>query len=118
MIKFTINGLPKLPNQLLRKHWSVIMKEGRRWRAFTRLAVGYQIPPKPFALVKVTLTRHSVRQPDFDGLVGSFKYVLDGLVKAGVMVDDKASVIVESKYAWQKSKLIDQRIEITVEKVS
>lgn len=58
-----------------------------------------------------------MRAPDYDGLVGSFKYVVDGLVKAGVIVDDKTSVIGDSKYNWVKSKKIDQRIEVEIEPI-
>lgn len=35
-----------------------------------------------------------------DGLVSGFKHVIDGLVVAGVIVDDKPSVIGQSQYRW------------------
>lgn len=114
MIKFTINQLPKMPNQLLRKHWTVISREGKKWNTIVYLVASQFRPKKPFPKVALTLTRFSTREPDRDGLAGSFKYVVDGLVKAGIIVDDKPSIVVECGYFWQQAKQKEQRIEVIV----
>lgn len=72
----------------------------------------YQGPPLEKA--KLKLTRLSTRQPDFDNLALSFKYVVDGLVKAGVIVDDKYEVIGESEYCWEKCKRDEQGVKVEV----
>lgn len=118
MIKFTVNGLPKMPNQLLRKHWAVISQEAKKWHILVHYHTLKQKPAKPHQKVKAEMTRFSTQEPDRDGLSGSFKYVMDGLVKAGIMVDDKPSVVVECIYKWEKSKLADQRIEVKIEPVN
>jgi len=117
VIKLEIKDLPKMPNTLLRKHWAVITKEKNKWHTLVKLFLGHNKPKAPLKEAKLTLVRHSMRGPDYDGLVGSFKYVLDGLVKAGVIIDDKVSVIGDSKYQWVKAKKVDQRIEVTIETV-
>lgn len=106
-----------MPNSLIRKHWAIITKEKNHWHGLVRWHLRHNLPKAPFKKAKLTLTRYSMRAPDYDGLVGSFKYVVDGLVKAGVIVDDKTSVIGDSKYNWVKSKKIDQRIEVEIEPI-
>ena len=117
MIKLEIKDLPKMPNSLIRKHWAIVTKEKNKWHGLVKLFLSYHKPKAPFKKAKLVLTRYSMRAPDYDGLVGSFKYVLDGLVKAGVIVDDKVSVIGQSEYKWVQAKKVDQRIEVTIENV-
>lgn len=106
-----------MPNQLLRKHWSVISKESNRWKTLVFYAVAKHRPTEPFKKVKLTLTRYSTRCPDRDGLCGSFKWIIDGLVLAKIITDDNVNVIVECDYKWSKSKLADQRIDVVVEPI-
>lgn len=116
VMEFFIPDLPKLPNQMLRKHWTFVMKEKKKWH---NLVVFYSPIPEgpPLKKAKLTLIRKSSRQPDFDGLVGSFKHVVDGLVKVKIIVDDKCDVIGESKYLWEKCKRVDQGILVRVEEM-
>jgi hypothetical protein len=51
------------------------------------------IPLSPLAKAHIRLIRHSHRTLDFDGLVGSLKPVVDSLVSAGVILDDRWSVL-------------------------
>lgn len=109
---FEIPDLPKMPNSLLRKHWSVIMKERKKWHGLVGLCcIKYQ--GETLQRAKLKLTRYSTRQPDFDGLAGSFKFVQDSLVKSKVIIDDKPSVI-DVTYAWEKCKLDQQRIRVEI----
>lgn len=117
MITIIIKDLPKMPNSLLRKHWAIITKEKNKWHTYTKLCLGLGKPKEPFKKARLVLTRFSTREPDYDGLVGSFKYVVDGLVKAGVIIDDKVSVIGQSEYKWVQAKKVDQRIEVTIETI-
>ncbi len=110
-----IPDTPKMPNELLRKHWSIITHEKNKWHRLVNLFLRHNKPPKPASMARITLTRYSTKEPDFDGLVGSFKYVIDALVKCGVIIDDKYSVIGESTYKWNKCKQKEQRIEVRIE---
>ena len=51
-----------------------------------------QKPQKPFKNAKLTLYRFSNRSLDYDGLVASFKPWVDGLIHAGVIIDDNFKV--------------------------
>ncbi|MEQ9091830.1 MAG: hypothetical protein RIE52_12110 [Balneola sp.] len=65
--------------------------------------------------VIITYTRASVIAPDWDNLSASFKHWGDCLVDAGVIKDDKPSVVVEFKPRWEKAKnnkSVYTRIEI------
>lgn len=117
MLSFAIKDLPKMPNSILRKHWSVVKKEKDKWHKLVRLFVNNKIPKEPLRKAKLTLVRHSTQEPDYDGLVGSFKWVIDALVESGVLIDDKYSVIGQSNYKWEKSKQKEQRIEVVVEEI-
>jgi Holliday junction resolvase RusA-like endonuclease len=117
MISLTINDLPKMPNMILHAHWRNVQAESKKWHGLVKIYLRHNVPKAPFKKAKLILTRYSMREPDYDGLVGSFKYVVDGLVKAGVIVDDKFSVIGKSEYKWEKCKKIDQRIEVSIENV-
>lgn len=107
-----IQTLPLLPNQLLRKHWSVVMKEKRLWHDL----VGWSLkarerPSEPLGRARIWFTRRSRSEPDPDGLVGGFKYVLDALVANRVLVDDTRQVV-EPMYAWLRSRQGSIRIQV------
>ena len=99
----TINYLPPLPNQMLRKHYLRIKRMNDKTRAQMFPLIMQGRPDAPLETAKITLIRGSSREPDFDGLVGSFKAVLDGLVKAGIIKDDKVSVIGQPTYLWERT---------------
>lgn len=61
-------------------------------------------PNKHKGKVVVTYTRASVTAPDWDNLSASFKHWGDGLVKAGIIKDDKPTIVVEFKPRWEKAK--------------
>ena len=114
MIYFFIPELPKTPNQLLRRHWSTVMNEKKMWHRLVARACFTLYWDAPMEKAKILFIRRSTREPDYDGLTGSFKFVLDGLVKAGVLIDDKPSVV-DVTYKWEKSKRVDQGIFVQVE---
>ena len=114
MISFSIPDLPKMPNTLLRRHWAIVMKEKNKWHNLVRFYCHYDGKPLPKA--RLTMTRVSVMQPDFDNLALSFKFVVDALVKQGVLENDTYQVIGESSYRWEKaSKRKDQKITVNIE---
>lgn len=115
-IDFDIPGLPKTTNSGGRAHWAVKAKEAREWKRFVYACVrssGFKGGPFPKA--KLTLTRHSAVEPDFDGLVSSFKHVIDGLVEAGVIPSDKPSVIGQPDYRWERAPRGRGYIRVKVE---
>lgn len=114
ILEFEINYLPPLQNQLNVMHWAKRMREKKLILA---QLIAF-IPPKfkkKAAKASLTLTRYSSRQPDFDGLCGSFKPLIDGLVRLGVLEDDSPKIIGYPTYQWEKSKRGQGRIKVRVE---
>lgn len=111
--KFTLKGLPKLRNRLGRS-WRASAGERKKWHALVLRFGGHLAPPEPLLKAKLTLTRYSSEQPDFDGLVSGFKYVIDGLIKAGFIIDDNQDVIGQPRYMWFKAPRKQGKIKITI----
>lgn len=116
-LEFSLPGLPRTTNAS-HVHWAIKSKHNKKWKeAVYWRAHKLGLPVKPLASAKLTLTRFSAKEPDFDGLVSSFKPLIDGLTKAGVILDDKQSVIGQPRYLWQFAKMREGRVTILVESV-
>lgn len=100
--KIELKGLPKTTNSGGRSHWAVKAKEARKWKTYVLATIGNDKPDSPLKKAKLTCLRASSVEPDFDGLVSSFKHIIDGLKAAGVIEDDKPSVIGQPKFKWMK----------------
>jgi len=116
-IEFTIPFLPRMTNPSGRPtHWAVLNTEKNRIHKMVWLLVkesAFLGPPMMKA--RLTLTRASSSEPDFDGLVSGFKRVIDGLVAAGVLINDKQSVIGQSRYVWEKASPKRGCVKVLVE---
>lgn len=112
-IRAEINSLPPLPNH--KKHWRRISSDRKKWRRWSFFATVGQKPPSPFLKARLTLTRHSSSEPDYDGLVASFKSIIDGLVDAGILANDKMSNIGIPTYRWMYAPPKLGKISIVVE---
>lgn len=113
---FEIKGLPKTVNALGRKHWAIKKKHNDDWtkQVFFALFGGNGLPDKPLKSATITLTRCSSSEPDFDGLVSSFKVILDSLTRVGVIEDDKPSIIGTPTYVWQQCKQKQGKIRVEI----
>ncbi len=116
-LSFEIEDLPELPNKFNWSHWTAKRNHNKKWGSLVRICVGRKQPKTPLERAHVTLTRVSVRRPDFDGLVGSFKAVLDGLVYANVLLDDTHDVIGIPTYLWEKGKPKQGFIKVEVKEI-
>lgn len=102
-LRFVIRGLPPTENRK-KKKWQAAWAKAKFWHEqiyMQTLLKGK--PEKPLKHAKVTLTRYSWVSPDFDGLVSSFKCVIDGLVHAGVLENDTMKNIGIPNYKWQRT---------------
>lgn len=109
-----VDGLPKTPNQLMRKHWAIVSKERLIWHNAVAAAIGASRPKRPLAKASVRFVRNSAREPDFDGLCGSTKFLMDALVNCGIIVDDRPSIIGSPGFSWVKCKKGEGYMEIFV----
>ena len=118
IFEFSIQGLPPTTNSEGRAHHFVKAKTAKAWKELTALSVGRNKPKSPLMKARITLQRHSSSEPDFDGLVSTFKHVLDGLKLCGVIFDDKMSIIGQPAYFWHKCKKGQGKITVKIEELS
>lgn len=115
-LEFTLDALPSTTNSMGRAHWAVKAKEARVWKARVGwIAKKVGLPAAPLKKARLTLIRHSAVSPDSDGLVSSFKHIIDGLVDVGVLENDKVVNIGMPHYVWQKAPRGYGSITVVVE---
>lgn len=93
ILELSIPWVPKSLNASIDRGWHRNRKDGKAWDAFIWSETRGKLPEKPLELASISITRHSHRMLDYDGLVGSMKPVVDALVSAGVLKDDSWSVL-------------------------
>jgi hypothetical protein len=118
-VEFELPGLPKMTNPSGAKstHWTVLKREADLWKREVGLSARGRFAGQAMRRAKLTLTRFSSRAPDSDGLVSGFKHVIDGLVLAGVLENDKYENIGMPDYRWQKWPRGKGKIRVIVEEV-
>ncbi len=118
MIKLRIPGLPKSPNQLLGAHWRTRSRHSKQWlHAVHIVFLTNGINPRiALTKAKIKLTRVSSVMPDADNLRGSFKPVMDALVKLGTIIDDNPNVVGEPEVEWVKGKPKEGYIIVQISK--
>lgn len=116
-LTLTLTGLPKTLNAIGRAHWAVKVKEAKRWHNAIlgeMLITKSTFPKAPLKKARLVLTRYSSSEPDHDGLVSSFKHVIDGLIKNGIIENDKPSNIGQPEYHWLKAAKKAGKITVEV----
>ncbi len=108
-----IPGRPPTANA--RRHWHAIAKDNETWKHTTMISAGWakhdwearhglKWAPLRHADVRVTFGLASRRAHDLDNLIGSIKPELDGIVAAGILIDDSIRVIRSVSFGWTLSK--------------
>lgn len=114
-MEINLKGLPKTANGS-HGHWHAMAKQKKTWKInASNAAIKAGLPEAPLTKAKITCTRHSTTECDFDNLVISFKPLIDGLKLAGVISDDKSSVIGQPTYLWVRAKRNEGFVTIKVE---
>lgn len=116
-VTITLQGLPKMVNANFKNNWRALWAERKRWKELTARSFIIYRPKEPLKKAKVTITRHSSRCPDYDGLVSAAKALLDGLKLAKIIEDDNMNVIGRPEFKWEKCSPKNGRVVITVESV-
>jgi hypothetical protein len=86
-----------------RLHWSQRSRLNKIWRLRVQNVIRGLEPSEPLERCHAVITKYGTRDMDFDNLVTSMKPVVDGLVDAGVMVDDKSRHF-SCEYKFEKCK--------------
>jgi hypothetical protein len=95
----------KLLNPLLRMHWHARKKYQRKLAWEMRIAIlsaGFSFPAQPLARARLRIERRSIGMPDYDGMVGGYKHLIDCLLPAssrhpcglGIIADDNPDCLV------------------------
>ncbi len=123
-IFFTLSEPTILLNKLIRMHWTQRKRHGKELAWKVRDAVK---PPKtPLARCEVYIRRYSTSLPDWDGLYGGCKPLLDCFVVPtkrnphglGFIEDDNPACIIKLDVIPIRTKhRADQRTEITIREV-
>jgi Holliday junction resolvase RusA-like endonuclease len=115
-LSFELPGLPRMANPSGRsQHWRAVFGERRKWKTAVWAAVQGKLPRQPLERYTLHLTRFSSVPPDFDGLVSSWKAIVDGLREAKVIADDKLVNTGPWRCHWIKCKRDEGRVSVTVE---
>lgn len=117
-LEITLQGLPKMSNQLLRGHWRVKHAHAMKWKLAVSLACHRFKPLSPLDRATVTIVRASSVCPDFDGLVSAGKPLIDGLVECGVLAGDSMLHIGQPKYQWEKCAPKRGHVRIKIEELT
>ena len=108
--KFSNKFPPSLNSRL---HWAQRSKLNKLWRARAYCAIGKDKPRYPLDKVRCIITKYSTRACDWDNMVTQFKPVIDGLVDAGVVIDDSVEHF-SAEYKFEKCKKSFEKIHIFI----
>lgn len=95
-IQFTLPRPSPLLNRALRTHWQARRRKLRTLAWEVKCLLTGRLPASPFMRAKLRIERYSIGTPDFDGVVGGCKPLIDCLLVAskvhpcslGIIADD------------------------------
>jgi hypothetical protein len=117
-LTLVLAGLPKTTNAHRSSgHWDRY-RDDSVWKSAVGALVGAKRPKLPVPRCRLHLTRFSSVEPDYDGLVSSFKSVVDGLREAGVILNDRYSNTGPWDCRWAKCPPKQGHIHVVVEQVA
>ncbi len=108
-----IPGLPLLPNRLQKSHWRAIQRHTKEWHALVYHHASRHVPPEPLQRAELILARYSTNEPDPDNLMASWKPLIDGLQRVGILVNDKRENV-ELKAEWYRAKANQGKVTIEI----
>jgi Holliday junction resolvase RusA-like endonuclease len=102
-----IDGRPPTPNA--RRHWRQVANDNAEWKQIAETLAGVEIRkwershdlgwrPIESCVVSVAFGLPDNRVRDLDNLIASCKPLMDGLVAAGVLIDDSIFVITKMEF--------------------
>lgn len=120
-LEFSLPGLPNMPNEFRRGGHYSRHRHDRKWQADLTTIIRASRKPLPIAPLErfeITAMRFSSSEPDFDGLVASFKCIIDGLRELKVLKDDKMSNTGQWKCLWFKAAQKAGFIRVCIQEVA
>ena len=121
--------IPHSPNSLNSMHWALRDKWKKAWEQEVlerwleeRERIKRERPEDwlvmkdfmPFKRIHLQIIVMSIQPQDFDNSIASLKGVIDGLVKAGILLDDTLSNVIPMVNWVKASSRNGERIEMTM----
>ena len=88
-----IDAIPESLNVSMRTHYFQYNSKKKFWNELVRMHCINKLPKEPLKKAHLKITMHFWRMLYYDGFVGSLKPVVDALIYAGVISDDRWSVV-------------------------
>jgi len=107
-IPYTIN---KPMHWAVKRKWKLVWEEEVNWTVYKNRKKFGKLPLK---YAKIEIVYHQTHISDTDNMYGSVKPVVDGLVKAGVIIDDKPKYLDLTVTQRKAKSLADQHVEIII----
>ncbi len=116
------NPLPVLQSDKMHQRVRAAYRKAWHKRVAEQVMLSGARPREPWGPADILCVRHSAVEPDYDGVVNSFKPLIDGLIKARVIVDDRPSALgpgmewqeAAPRYQWKRAPRGEGRVTITV----
>jgi hypothetical protein len=111
---------PLTLNRERAEHWRAHRESTREWRdVFRMLARNRQIPRLEAIVVEVVVVKPNRRGiPDLGGVIPSAKAAIDGLVDAGVLVNDTDVYVRALTFLPHRIEPGAQALELTIREVA
>ena len=109
-----LDGLPPMPNVYLRWHYQKRHREFSFWYDLINYKVRSIRPDKPLERFSIRAIRRSSVVGDFDGICGSFKPIIDSLIKAKILQDDSWNNTGQWDVSFEKVTRKEQSILVEI----
>jgi Holliday junction resolvase RusA-like endonuclease len=117
-LQFTLLELPMTLNEVMGAYWRKRSENFKKIHRLVHLHSVNKCPLSPIKKARITLTRFSSGTLDRDNMYFTFKPIVDGLVKAGVIEDDGFDQVKELYPHQVKIKRKEQsKVEVLVEEI-
>ena len=119
LLELTLQGLPKMTNANS-GNWRMRQREAHKWQRMVIDQIVIQRclrPAEPLKQAVITLTRHSSKMPDYDGLVSGCKHIIDGLKMSNIIIDDNMLVVGQPVYRWQSCSPKEGKMHVRVQEI-
>jgi len=101
-----------------RTHWTAGRKFKKEWTDMIAIYCKQQQILKFIQSVKIHITYYEQnKRRDVDNIYSSSKYILDGLVQAGILIDDSPKYVCDIKNQIEYDK-VNPRVQIRIEQAT
>jgi hypothetical protein len=117
-LSFTLSVLPLTLNEMMGKHWRTRHSNFDLIHNLIAVVTRRKKPAEPIKKARITVTRYSSGTLDRDNMYFTFKPIIDGLVMAGIIIDDGFDQVKELNPIQVKIKRNEpKKVDVLVEEL-